>query len=197
MKDEDGLFNVFIRLRGKLARTLLSMVPPREIEDIVQETYVRACQITNKGRVTEPQAFLFKIARNLALDYIKKANTRLSVSVGNIDTSSDFDAPCLVDTTLAEVVSREEFSEFCEAIRELPPQRRRAFVLKKVYGYTQREIATEMQISEKTVERHISLGMNNCMEYFDKHNASQKLGGNQVRATVSRERGPASRGKRR
>jgi RNA polymerase sigma-70 factor (ECF subfamily) len=39
-------------------------------------------------------------------------------------------------------------------------------VLKRVYGYTQREIATQLQISEKTVERHLSLAMQDCMEYI-------------------------------
>ena len=190
---EDGIASVFLKLRGNLARAVLGMVPPKEIEDIVQETYVRACQIDNTDRVTEPKAFLFKIARNLALDYVKKADTRLSVSLENTDEPGDTDTTCLMDSTLDEVVSREEFSEFCEAVRELPPQRRRAFVLKKVYGYTQREIATKMQISEKTVERHISLGMDNCMEYLHKHNASKKTGRDRNSSAVSDRSGSISR----
>ncbi len=144
------------------------MVPPKDVEDIVQETYVRACQMSDIDKIMEPQAFLFKVARNLALDYIKCANTRLAVSREDIDEPGASAMLPLVDETLEKVASNEEFAEFCEAVRRLPSQRRRAFVLKKVYGYTQREIAAEMQISVKTVERHISLGMENCLEYFDR-----------------------------
>jgi len=185
MASEEGIPQVFLRLRGKLARAVLGMVPPREVEDIVQETYVRACQMGNTGKIREPQAFLFKVARNLALDYIKCANTRLVVSVENLDEPGGVDSRRLNDETFDKVVSNDEFSEFCDAVRQLPPQRRRAFVLKKVYGYTQREIAAEMQISTKTVERHISLGMENCLEYFDKSGHVVKNGGAMISQTIS------------
>ena len=52
----------------------------------------------------------------------------------------------------------------------MPLQQRKAFVFKKVYGYTQKEIAKKMQLSEKTVERHISLAMERCTEYLDNDN---------------------------
>ena len=44
-------------------------------------------------------------------------------------------------------------------------QCRRAFVLKKVYGYSQREIAQELELSESTVEKHIANGVKRCT-YF-------------------------------
>ncbi|MBT5330464.1 MAG: sigma-70 region 4 domain-containing protein, partial [Porticoccaceae bacterium] len=34
--------------------------------------------------------------------------------------------------------------------------------LKKVYGYSQREIAEELGISENTVEKHVALGVKRC-----------------------------------
>jgi RNA polymerase sigma-70 factor (ECF subfamily) len=34
--------------------------------------------------------------------------------------------------------------------------------LKKVYGYSQREIAAKLSLSESTVEKHISSGMKRC-----------------------------------
>jgi RNA polymerase sigma-70 factor (ECF subfamily) len=73
----------------------------------------------------------------------------------------------LADSTLDQVCSEEEFSRFCDAVRYLPVQCRRAFVLKKVYGYSQREIAKVMQISERTVEKHISSGIKRCMYFME------------------------------
>jgi RNA polymerase sigma factor (sigma-70 family) len=164
MSHEDKFTSLFISLRSSLARTVRGIVPPKEVEDIVQETYVRAFQSTKKDAVQEPRAFLFKIAKNLALDYARKAENRLA---SNTDPAESLEDELLsLNPTLDEAVSREEFSIFCDAVRRLPVQRRRVFVLKRVYGYTQREIATQMQISEKTVERHLTLAMQNCMEYI-------------------------------
>lgn len=155
-----------MKLRAKLARAVLGIAPPSEIEDIIQETYVRACQASRQATIRKPQAYLFQVARNLALDHVKRAEARLLVSEEEVCEGAASEVAKLHDATLARVVSNDDFSEFCEAVRRLPQQQRRAFVLKKVYGYTQREIASEMQLSEKTVERHIALGMARCMEYL-------------------------------
>jgi RNA polymerase sigma-70 factor (ECF subfamily) len=179
MFHEDKFTNLYISLRSSLAMAVRGIVPPKEVEDIVQETYVRALQNTKKDTVKEPRAFLFTIAKNLALDYAKKAENRLA---SNIDPSEILETEALrLDPTLDDAVSREEFSIFCEAVRRLPVQRRRVFVLKRVYGYTQREIATQMQISEKTVERHLSLAMQDCMEYIQ---PAHQMGKNDKRSTL-------------
>ena len=43
MKSDDKIASVFLSIRGGLARAVSGIVPPREIEDVVQETYVRVC----------------------------------------------------------------------------------------------------------------------------------------------------------
>ena len=159
-------------LRASLARAVMTIVPPKEIEDIVQETYVRVCQIEKKERITEPRSFLFRTARNLALDYAKQAETRLTGGVDDLDSLVPGGGDGLADETLGAVTSSEEFALFCESVRALPVQCRRAFVLKKVYGYTQREIAREMKISEKTVEKHISKGIKRCTYFMKKQRGS-------------------------
>ena len=166
MAKNEKITSVYMKLRGRLARAVLGIAPPKEIEDIIQETYVRACQASCQETIKRPQAYLFRIARNLALDHVKRAETRLAVSEEETGDGFVGEVAQLRDATLDSVVSSNDFAEFCEAVRRLPQQQRRAFVLKKVYGYTQREIAREMQLSEKTVERHISLGMERCMEYL-------------------------------
>jgi RNA polymerase sigma-70 factor (ECF subfamily) len=165
MPETEDILSVYLSIRASLARAVMAIVPPREIEDIVQETYVRVCQIEKKERIAEPRSFLFRTARNLALDYVKKAETRLTGGVDDIDSFTPATSDALTDDTLGNVTSNEEFALFCESVRMLPVKCRRAFVLKKVYGYTQREIAREMMISEKTVEKHISAGIKRCT-YF-------------------------------
>ena len=71
-----------------------------------------------------------------------------------------------LDQVYDQVSAKQEFEHFCEAVRHLPLQCRRAFVLKKVYGYSQKEIAENLNISENTVEKHIAMGMSRCRQYM-------------------------------
>jgi RNA polymerase sigma-70 factor (ECF subfamily) len=166
MADSDSIYSIYLSLRASLARTVMRIVPPREVEDIVQETYVRVCQADGVDRIRAPRSFLFKTARNLALDHVKRAEYRLSVSADDAPEGERgwLDHPS--DDTFAQVSSNEEFARFCEAVRQLPMQCRRAFVLRKVYGYSQREIAAEMKLSENTVEKHIATGIRNCAHFM-------------------------------
>lgn len=170
MAGDEGVYGVYLAVRASLARTLLRIVPPKEVEDIVQETYVRVCQIERNGRrIQEPRAFLFRTARNLALDYLKRSETRLTSSLEDCTDVMHDSAAELADQTFAAAASKQEFALFCEAVRELPQQCRRVFVLKKVYGYSQQEIARRLQLSENTVEKHIAEGIKRCTYFMQKH----------------------------
>jgi len=78
-----------------------------------------------------------------------------------------------LDEVYAAAVSNEEFGRFCDAVRQLPVQCRRVFVLKKVYGHSQQEIANQLGIAENTVEKHIAKGMALCLRYM-KEQAGEK-----------------------
>lgn len=177
MDRKDSIFSIYMALRSGLARFLMRIVPPREVEDIVQETYVRVCQIDKGDReIGEPRAFMYKTARNLALDYLKRAETRLVA--GSEEVLDELVEPwaAQVDETFDKVASDQEFSLFCKAVRELPLQCRRIFVLKKVYGYSQREIAKQLNISENTVETQIAVGLKRCTYFMQQHDKSFQKG---------------------
>jgi RNA polymerase sigma-70 factor (ECF subfamily) len=166
MSPKGLITDIFLTYRARLARVVSRIVPPQDIEDIVQATYVRVCQYNAKSDIGEPQALLVSVARNLALDHVKRADYRLTTNFENdleIETTLARDA---TDEAYHTVASNEEFSRFCDAVRQLPVQCRRVFVLKKVYGYSQREIAEELGLAESTVEKHIATGMHHCIRYL-------------------------------
>lgn len=169
MAHDARIFSIYMALRSKLARSVASLVPPGEVEDIVQEAYVRICQARNIENIESPKSFLFRIVRNLALDHRKRAETKLADTVENIDSLPANGGVEPVDHAFEQVTSNEEFGLFCEAVRLLPAQCRRAFVLKKVYGYSQGEIARAMNISQNTVENHIALGIDKCTQFMMRH----------------------------
>ena len=186
MSDSENILSTYVALRAKLARAVMGIVPPRDVEDIVQETYVRVCQVRNPAAIRKPRSFLYKTARNLALDHVKRAENRLSVSAEERPPGKEIGDGADSDSTLEQVTANEEFAQFCDAVRHLPVQCRRAFVLKKVYGFSQREIAVEMSLSESTVEKHIARGIRLCRSYLENAGDKNSLGSATIVGTTRR-----------
>ncbi|MGI9263931.1 MAG: RNA polymerase sigma factor [Gammaproteobacteria bacterium] len=154
----------YLSMRSGIARMVSRIVPPADVEDVVQETYIRLCRVAMSQEIENPRAYLYQTARNLALDSIKKAANARSVEwhedAGYAATPND--------SIVNSIHSTESFNRFCDSVHRLPSRAQRVFVLKKVYGYTQREIAAELGISESTVEKHVSLASRRCGEYMSR-----------------------------
>jgi len=155
-----GLLHDFIRFRSNLSRLLKRLVEPQDIEDIMQETYIRVCAAAEKTEIANSKSFMLKTAQNLAFNHLSTAYRRRTQLEDFSPTGMELPAPDFE----AQFDATEKFLGFCTAVRELPVQCRRTFVLRKVYGLSQREIATQLGISESTVEKHVAKGYLLCRE---------------------------------
>ena len=118
--------------------------------------------------IKNPRSYMLRTVRNLALDHVKRAEYRLSVRWDEDPERGYHAVKVDSDDVYQQASSGEEFGHFCEAVRQLPEQCRRVFVLKKVYGYSQREIAKELNLSESTVEKHVALGVRRCADFMQR-----------------------------
>ncbi|MGI9232902.1 MAG: RNA polymerase sigma factor [Woeseiaceae bacterium] len=154
----DTLEELYLSMRGGISRMVAKIVPPHEVEDIVQETYIRLRRVVVSQEIQYPRSYLYQTARNLAFDSIKRAGNARSV-----EWREDTLYAATAGDTIAETIdSSERYRRFCDSVERLPDRARQVFVLKKVYGYTQREIAAELDISESTVEKHVALAVRRC-----------------------------------
>ena len=132
-----------------------------DIEDLVQEAYVRVCALPDGQVVQSPRALLFRIARNLAVD---RARQKVSHATDDV---ADFE-PLNVSSYEAEpdeqVDLRRRFESFCAAVDSLPPLCRRVFVLRKVYQLSHAEIAQVLGLSHSTIEKHVAKGLLRCRD---------------------------------
>jgi RNA polymerase sigma-70 factor (ECF subfamily) len=55
---------------------------------------------------------------------------------------------------------------FAEVVGMLPNQCQKAFMMKKVFGYSHKEIAGHLNISISTVEKHVANGLRRCGDYL-------------------------------
>ncbi|MDP5029351.1 MAG: sigma-70 family RNA polymerase sigma factor [Paraglaciecola sp.] len=159
-----NMTDVFLGIRKLVIKTISSIVPPDDIEDIVQETYVKLCLVKSEVNIEYPRSFMLKMAKNLALDHRNKASNRLNESIEELELEDIASLKQEGDPTFEGFATDQEFSRFCEVVRQLPVKCRKVFVLKKVYGYTQKEIAKSLNLSENTVENHIANGLIKCNE---------------------------------
>ena len=167
---DEHFLRTFLRLRTRIARAIARIVRPDDIDDIVQETFLRCYQATARTVVRHPRSFMLTTARNLALNHVDLADNRLVAGVENFDESA---VPLFRDMPQENSPEvQERFLLLCRAVQALPAQCRRAFVLKKVYGMSRKEIADYMGLSESTVQKHIAKGMVMCSEYLEAQQAA-------------------------
>jgi RNA polymerase sigma-70 factor (family 1) len=118
-------------------------------EDIVQDTFVKFWMKRRTFDIEKNvQAYLNGILKNNIIDHYHKQQKKALLSL------DDIEAPSVNDTQ--EYLNLNVLSDLYEhSLNKLPPKCRTAFELSRK-GFSMKEIALSMEISEKTVEAHIS-----------------------------------------
>jgi RNA polymerase sigma-70 factor (ECF subfamily) len=144
------------------------MARAQDVDDLAQETFLRAFAAEAVHDVIAPRAFLYRVARNLALNEKARLANTLTDSM---EDSADPDVLGSSDQVGGEEIvhSRRKMAMFAEAVSTLPPQCRRVFMLRKVHGLSQAQIAERIGISASTVEKHIATGLLKCRDYLLRH----------------------------
>ncbi|MEQ8299044.1 MAG: sigma-70 family RNA polymerase sigma factor [Hyphomonas sp.] len=132
-------------------------------DDLVQEAYVRLTQLHSVEHIQNPKAYFFRTAHSILLQEIRKNRVVPIESVVSLDSLDVISHEPTPDQALE---SRQDMQTFSSAIRTMPKKCRTVFVLKKVHGYSQREIAEKLGISENTVESHLARGIRKLMDYY-------------------------------
>ena len=137
-----------------------------DIEDIVQETYLRAYTAESKRKIAAPKAYLFRTAKNVALSNLTKKSRQITDYLEEASASTAIDAAPSVDLELA---AYEVLGLYCQAIATLSEKCREVFLLRKIYGLSHKEIATRMSLSVSSVEKYLRQGILVCDAYVRKH----------------------------
>jgi len=134
-----------------------------DIEDVMQEAYVRLLRARETGRIASPKAFLFTVARNIALDRHRHRQ------VIGVESLAETEALAVLEEGegIPETIARhQELEILTQAIQSLPDRCRQIFTLRKVYGLSQADIARQLGVSENTVSAQLTIGVKKCMEFM-------------------------------
>lgn len=133
------------------------------MDDVVQESYLRIW----KARATQPiqsaKAFLFRIARHLALDTLRHEHASPFVDVTPFAVSNVIeDKRGVVETTAIN----QEVALLLEAIDSLPPRCREILILHKLHRLSRKEVADKLGLSDQTVSVQMTRAIQKCEAYL-------------------------------
>ena len=121
-----------------------------DADDVVQETYAILASLESVEHIRNPRNYMFQTARSVIYQQARRDSIVRFQGLGAAaDPASEEASP--------EVASilRDELRRADRLLAALPDRMREAFVLRRIEGMSQREIARRMSISENTVEKHI------------------------------------------
>ena len=142
-------------------------------QDIVQEVFVKVWETRSTIESVNLEAYLFRLVRNRCIDYIKHlkvVNNRMQ----EIHISSKYEELYRIDFIGNEpyVMIEEELKIKIEkTIQSLPDRCREVFILSRMDGLKNKEIAEQLHINIKNVERHL----NRAMQSFRKNFFTEQL----------------------
>lgn len=134
-----------------------------DVDDVVQESFLRLLRAKSTGRIACARAYLFTTARNVACELFRKLRIYEPKPVTDAAVLRVAEEGADV---VEKVSSAQEIVLLFEAIDRLPSRCREIFVLRKLHGLSQRDIAAKLGISECTVEVQITRGTRKCSQFL-------------------------------
>lgn len=135
----------------------------RDVDDVIQESYLRLWKVRATQPIRSVKAFLFTVARRLAID-VHRRNKRSPVElVGDLATLPVIEERRSIADTAGV---QEKVALLVEALAALPPRCREILILRKLDGMSQREVALRLGLSERTIEEQVARGMKRCETYL-------------------------------
>jgi RNA polymerase sigma-70 factor (ECF subfamily) len=160
-----GVIGVLVRdlqrtEEGRLRRYFLRRLRnAADASDATQETFLRLLALPQNTVIENPQAYLFQIARSVASRTTARsmADARL-FAPAEAGLDQPHDGPC------AERIlnARQCLLLLARAIEKLPNRCQEVFILSRLHGMTNGEIAARLGISRNMVEKHIIKALLRC-----------------------------------
>jgi len=153
-----SIYAAFVDNENALKRFLgRFLYKPQDVEDMAQETFLRAYKATQGHEIESPRAYLFKVARTMAYKELSRSSRRLTDYLEDLERAPDAGAQLE-----EEVVAQQQIQIYCDAIAKLPSRCRRIFLMRKVQAKSYKVIARELGISVSAVEKQVAIGADRC-----------------------------------
>ncbi|HEX6629706.1 MAG TPA: sigma-70 family RNA polymerase sigma factor [Gemmatimonadaceae bacterium] len=176
---QEGRERAFRELVRRYERPVFSlvyrMVRDREAaEDLAQDSFVKVLNHIDRYRPEfKFSSWIFKIANNVAIDYLRKRHVETvsmdgsphAATAGEVEASS-FEVASQGETALDELEAREIGTAIERAIARLRPEYRACIMLRHIEGRSYEEIAATLDLPLGTVKTYIHRARNELRTYL-------------------------------
>jgi RNA polymerase sigma-70 factor (ECF subfamily) len=121
----------------------------------MQEAYFRLAKLPSVDHIDQPLAYMFAAARNILLRRLKRERVVALSALSEIENWHDAAAP----TPEEQAATRMSYERVMAIIAALPERCRRVVELRKIEGWSQKEIAAHLGMTEKAVEKQVWTGV--------------------------------------
>lgn len=162
--DEDAFGELYERYFRPLFNHVYSKVNDEfSAQEIIQELFLSIWQQRHKNTVQTCRPYLFSAAKNLIISFYRKEFTRRHhYSQWQVSLEGD------VNSTDQEMLTSDLQNRYEKGLFLLPQKCRDVFILSR-QGLSNREIALQLVISEKTVEQHITKALRILKGHLREH----------------------------
>ncbi len=144
----------------------------RDVDDVVQESYLRIWRAAAREPVKSAKAFLYLVARRVALNFVRKERNSPVDAYGDEVMSGVLDDR---PNAREAAIIQDRIDMLADALMSLPPRCRAIVVLHKMKGLAQKEVAAQLGLSERTVETHVRNGVARCLAYLREHGFAEGI----------------------
>jgi RNA polymerase sigma-70 factor (ECF subfamily) len=141
-----------------------------DADDLLQEVYARLLSQGGSDSVVvrSVRGFAVTTAKRIAIDFLRarRKPEPPEVSIDLMTEEEHFAANTTVVDVEGLVNAQQELHLLAVALGGVSKRTREVFVLRKIYGFSQEEIAQLLGISEHTVERHVGNAARHCADYL-------------------------------
>ncbi len=150
---------LFSRYQDELLRYLLRMtVNPAIAEEVAQEAYLRLLRYARMPEKGRERSYLFTTATRAAMDALRVEN-RAGTAIPPEESQG---------TLPMQGSDGEPAAMVNQALRSLTPRCREVFLLHRILGWRQTEIAQMLDLSLSMVEKHVARGARTMSEQLEK-----------------------------
>jgi RNA polymerase sigma-70 factor (ECF subfamily) len=127
-----------------------------DVDDIIQEAYCQIAELDTISHIRNGRAYFLTAARSILLQRLRRERVVRIEAVTDIDTLRVIDE----DPSPEQVTgARRELERVLGLIAMLPPVCRQVIELRRIHGFSQRETARRLGVSESVVENNSIRGL--------------------------------------
>lgn len=132
-----------------------------EAENLAQDVWLKLLECDREINESTLTSLIYTVARNLVNDYLRHLYIVQDVHSELRDSGNAFATDMESEVMARDIALQEEVRVRC-----LPPQRRIIYVMSRYDERTVEEIATELELSHRTVENHLRLGRKDVRSFI-------------------------------